>query len=74
MPNEKLQVLHDTTLALVRNRGLLSQEEVERFHGAGYGRQQLLEIVLGVSQKVMSNYINHLAHTPVDDVFKAFVK
>jgi len=74
MPTEKLQVLHDTTLALVRNRGVLSDRELARFHGAGYGRQQLLEIILGLAQKVMSNYTNHLADTPVDDAFKAFVK
>ncbi|MFQ5487963.1 MAG: carboxymuconolactone decarboxylase family protein [Gammaproteobacteria bacterium] len=72
MPDEKLQVLHLTTLALVRKRGRLSEEELQRFQAAGYGPQQLLEIILGISQKVMSNYINHLAGTPVDAPFKDF--
>lgn len=72
MPTEKLQVLHETTLLLLRNRGHLSDAEMERFFAAGYGPQQLLEITLGMAQKLMSNYINHYAKTPVDEVFKRF--
>jgi len=73
MPSEKLQVLHDTTLALVRNRGVLSDEEKARFFAAGYGTRQLMDIVLGLAQKTMSNYINHLAETPMDPRFADFV-
>jgi hypothetical protein len=32
----------------------------------------VLEVVLGYSQKIMSNYTNHLAQTPVDQVFEKF--
>lgn len=72
MPNDKLQALHETTLAMLRNRGRLSESELEKFFAAGYGNQQLLEITLGMAQKVMSNYVNHFAHTPIDDAFKRF--
>ena len=72
LPTNKLQVLLDTTLAMVRKRGELSEEEINKFYAAGYGQRQLLEIVLGLSQKVMSNYVNHIAGTPTDDVFKKF--
>ena len=74
LPSEKLEVLRDTTLALVRDRGVVSDEVLKRFYDAGYSHQQLLEIVVGIAQKVMSNYINHLADTPVDEQFKAFVR
>ncbi|MFT5521687.1 MAG: alkylhydroperoxidase family enzyme [Enterobacterales bacterium] len=73
LENEKLQVLHETTLALVRDRGLVSDEVVTNFYAQGYGKQQMLEIILGISQKVMSNYINHLSNTPVDKAFQAFI-
>ncbi|MEP2652190.1 MAG: carboxymuconolactone decarboxylase family protein [Paraglaciecola sp.] len=72
MPTEKLQVLHDTTLLVVRNRGVLSEQEVKVFYEAGYTSENLLNIVLGLAQKVMSNYTNHLAETPVDDAFAQF--
>ncbi len=73
LPTNKLQLLHLTTLALVRNRGKLSSDEQTAFFEAGYENRQLLEIVLGVSQKIISNYTNHLAQTPIDEAFKKFV-
>jgi len=72
MPTEKLQVLHDTTLIIVRNRGHITAEESAAFFAAGYTKRHLLEIVLGLSQKVMSNYVNHIAETPVDAPFEQF--
>ena len=57
---------------MVRSRGRLSDDEIAAFYAAGYEQQQLLEIVLGLSQKVISNYVNHLAHTPVDKGFQRF--
>lgn len=72
LPKKSLQVLHLTTLALVRNRGRLSKDELASFYSAGYENRQLMEIVLGLSQKVISNYLNHLAETPVDPAFKKF--
>jgi alkylhydroperoxidase family enzyme len=73
LPTEKLQILRETTLALVRERGKPAQSVISTFHQAGYENRQLLEIILGISQKVMSNYINHLADTPVDKAFDAFI-
>ncbi|WP_405208036.1 carboxymuconolactone decarboxylase family protein [Aquimarina sp. LLG6339-5] len=72
MPNEKLQVLHDFTLKVVRNRGHVTQEDLNTFYAAGYGERQVLEVILGLSQKVISNYTNHIANTPVDEAFQKF--
>jgi alkylhydroperoxidase family enzyme len=73
LPTRTLQVLHETTLALVRDRGRPNQSVLLSFYEVGYENRQLLEIVLGISQKVMSNYINHLSETPVDKAFEEFV-
>lgn len=72
LPTEMLQALHEFTLSLVRNRGRVSEQELEAFYAAGYAQRQVLDIILGISQKVISNYTNHLAETPVDDAFKKF--
>lgn len=72
MPSKKLQALHDFTLKMVRNRGQVSQEDLTTFYDAGYEERQVLEIILGLSQKVISNYTNHIANTPVDAPFKKF--
>jgi alkylhydroperoxidase family enzyme len=73
MPTSKLQVLHEMTLDLVRERGRPSEQALTAFFDAGYQQSHLLEIVLGISQKILSNYINHLADTPVDKPFEKFV-
>ncbi|RMF16213.1 MAG: carboxymuconolactone decarboxylase family protein [Gammaproteobacteria bacterium] len=73
LPDARLQTLKDTTLELVRNRGHLSDTQKARFLEAGYTERDLLNIVLGIAQKVMSNYINHLADTPVDEPFQKFI-
>ncbi len=72
LPTEKLQALHDFTLSMVRNRGNVPQGEMDAFFAAGYGQKQVLEVILGLSQKVISNYVNHVADTPVDPVFEQF--
>jgi alkylhydroperoxidase family enzyme len=72
MPTKKLQILQDTTLSIVRNRGCISDSELKAFYSMGYQQQQVLEIILGIAQKTISNYTNHIAHTPVDGVFQKF--
>lgn len=73
LANPKLQILHETTLNIVQNRGNISKEAIQKFYDAGYTEKQLLEIILGLSQKVISNYVNHIAETPVDAPFEKFI-
>ena len=68
----KLEALRTMTLTIVRNRGHVTQDDLDAFYAAGYGEAQVLEIILGLSQKTISNYVNHIANTPVDAGFKKF--
>jgi alkylhydroperoxidase family enzyme len=72
LENAKLEALRTMTLSIVRNRGNVSQEDLDAFYAAGYGEAQVLDILLGLSQKTISNYVNHIAHTPVDAPFQKF--
>ena len=74
LQDDKLRSLQETTRALVDQRGNLTEEQVAAFKAAGYGEQQLLEVVLGLAQKTISNFANHLADTPVDEPFQKFVE
>jgi AhpD family alkylhydroperoxidase len=69
----KLEALRVFTLSLADSRGRVSPEEIETFLSAGYTRQNVLEIIVAISHKVLSNYTNHIAHTPVDGTFARFV-
>ena len=72
LPTAKLEALSDFTLSVVRDRGNVDDDTLQRFLDAGYTKRNLLEVVLGVSQKVMSNYTNHIADTPIDKPFQQF--
>ena len=70
LPNARLEALRDFTLSVVRDRGNVDDAKVQAFLDAGFTKRNILEVVLGYSQKVMSNYTNHLAQTPVDKPFQ----
>lgn len=72
LPNERLEALRTFALAMVRERGAVQHDTVQAFLDAGFTQRQVLEVVLGISQKVMSNYTNHLARTPVDAAVEKF--
>lgn len=66
LPDARLEALHHFTSLVVRNRGWVPDAEVDAFIAAGFTRRNVLEVILGVATKVMSNYTNHIVHTPLD--------
>lgn len=72
LPSSKLETLRAFTLQVARERGRVSETALSGFLGAGFENRHVLEIVLILAQKVMSNYTNHLAETPLDQPFQKF--
>jgi uncharacterized peroxidase-related enzyme len=72
LPTEKLEALRTFALQLVRNRGNVDPSDVAAFKQAGFTDRSIADVLLVLSQKTMSNYLNHMAHTPLDDAFAAF--
>jgi uncharacterized peroxidase-related enzyme len=70
LPDPKLQALASFTRAMLVKRGRPSVAEVEAFLAAGYAERQVLEIVLAIAVKTISNYTNHLFATPLDRPFE----
>jgi AhpD family alkylhydroperoxidase len=66
----RLAALRDFVEAVVRERGMAGDAAVEAFLAAGYTRANVLELVTLVATKVISNYVNHLAHVPVEDFIR----
>jgi AhpD family alkylhydroperoxidase len=69
LADRRLEALRRLTVAIVRSRGWPAATELEAFLNAGYTSAQVLEVVLGVGVKTLSNYTNHLADTPLDSAF-----
>lgn len=71
LPEPKLEALRRFAVAVVQHRGAVPQAEVEAFLAAGYDREAVLEVVLGVATKTLMNYTDRLVHVPLDAAFKA---
>lgn len=65
----KLEALRNFASEVTSKRGLPSEESLKRFLSAGYTAPQVLEVVLGVSIKTLTNYTNHIANTQLDPAF-----
>jgi alkylhydroperoxidase family enzyme len=72
LPSAKLEALRSFTLLMLRNHGNATDAEIAAFLNAGYTHQNMLEVVLGLAQKTISNYVNHLARTPVDNQYEHY--
>ena len=68
----RLEALRTFTAQVVQERGWVPHDNAQAFLDAGFTQQQILEVILGLAHKVISNYTNHFARTPVDAAFKKF--
>jgi alkylhydroperoxidase family enzyme len=68
--DSRLEALRKLTQSIVQRRGWIEDRDLKSFLLAGYSKAQVLELLVGVAQKTISNYVNHLADTPVDQAFK----
>jgi uncharacterized peroxidase-related enzyme len=68
----RLAALFALTQDMVKHLGQPSAEKVKAFLDAGYTESHVLNIVLAVAVKVLSNYTNHAFATEVDERFAAY--
>lgn len=54
------------TRAAVNNRGHIADVDVETFINAGFTKQHIMEIMLVITIKTLSNYINHLTKPEIN--------
>ncbi|MEX2479322.1 MAG: carboxymuconolactone decarboxylase family protein [Gammaproteobacteria bacterium] len=67
--DERLAALSAFTRVMVERRGLPRKADVQHFLEAGYTEHNILDIVLAIAVKTISNYSNHLFHTELDEMF-----
>lgn len=67
----KLNALVKLTRELVLNRGYVAPETIQAFLDAGYRRDQIGEVLIGVALKTISNYTHHLSPVEIDAAFQA---
>lgn len=70
---KKLQSLKDFVLSVIRNNANISEKEVAAFYEAGYNKQQLLEVILVLSHRMIGNFVNKIANTPIDEEYAPYI-
>ncbi|MDO5357620.1 MAG: carboxymuconolactone decarboxylase family protein [Conchiformibius sp.] len=68
----KLSALAAFTVAVMAERGAVSDAALQAFLDAGYNQQQAVEVVLGVALATLCNYTNNLAKTEINPELQAF--
>lgn len=66
----RLEALRSFALVLLDKRGRASESDVLAFLGAGFTKAQILEVIVALAAKTISNYTNHIAEAPLDPQFQ----
>ncbi|MEK9142901.1 MAG: carboxymuconolactone decarboxylase family protein [Nitrospirota bacterium] len=67
--DQKLNALRALVMSILHHRGWVPENDLEHFVAPGYTQRHLLDVLTIVSLKTLSNYLNHIAHTPLDPQF-----
>ncbi len=71
LSDSRLDALARLARTIVQQRGWVDPGELDEFLAAGFSRAQVLDVVLGVAMKTLSNYANHILDTPLDAAFES---
>jgi uncharacterized peroxidase-related enzyme len=66
----RLEALRQFAAKVTRNRGVVSEADVSAFKAAGYDNRAVLDVLVLAATKLISNYTNHFAQTPLDPFMK----
>lgn len=67
--DRRLRSVVSATWQVLDTKGWLGPSDLASLEAEGIDRAQLYEVVALVGLKTISNYVNHIAHTPVDAQF-----
>jgi uncharacterized peroxidase-related enzyme len=73
LTDPKLNALVKFTREIVAERGIVSEYTKENFLKAGYKPEALMEVLIGVALKTISNYLDHINPTTIDPEFSGEV-
>ncbi len=62
----KLDALVKFTASVVENKGKATQESKDAFFAAGYTEANLIDVIIVVGDKIISNYIHNLTDFAID--------
>ncbi|PKH51353.1 carboxymuconolactone decarboxylase [Tenacibaculum sp. Bg11-29] len=70
--DSRLEMLRDFTKKLMMNKGHLDEKILSAFFDTGFTQENVIEIIGGISAKTISNYVNVIAKTEVDEIMEKY--
>jgi uncharacterized peroxidase-related enzyme len=62
----KLHALVKTARSIVENRGQADEEILENYFSKGYSQSDLVDLILAVGEKTITNYLHKITDIPID--------
>ena len=72
LPDPRLQALAQFTRVMLASSGKPTPRDLQQFLSAGFRERAVLEIILAIAVKTLSNYSNHVFHTETDPAFASY--
>lgn len=69
----RLQAIGRITLSILEKKGAIGAADIRPFLNGGFHSSQILELLIGVAGKTMTNFASKIARIPLDDEFAAQV-
>jgi len=64
--NDKLSILVQLTKELTENKGRASENTLQNFYDQGYTNENLIDVILQISDKIAMNYLHNLTQIEID--------
>jgi uncharacterized peroxidase-related enzyme len=64
--NAKLDALAKFTKSVVENAGNVEEKALENFFEAGYTKENMVDTILGIGEKAITNMLHNITKIPID--------
>ncbi|WP_437369942.1 carboxymuconolactone decarboxylase family protein [Maribacter litoralis] len=64
--NKKLNALIKLSQDIVQTRGKINEKYLEIFFNEGYDKGQLIDVIIQVGEKTITNYLHNITQIPID--------
>lgn len=64
--NDKYDALVKLAKEIAENNGKISNETLKTFFDAGYTKEHLVDTIVGVGEKTITNYLHNITDIPID--------
>ena len=64
--NPKFNALVKATKDIIENRGKVDESSISGFFEAGYTQENLVDLVVGIGEKTITNFLHNITDIPID--------